>query len=81
VLYVATDAQPKTSPKLIIQAAQSAIPANGACTATLHEDMRARVFRLGNFEDVRVTRGAPQGPQPWVVPLVIDVREKEPATP
>lgn len=72
-IFIATDAKPRTSPKLIIEEAQSALPSNRACTASTLEGMWERVSRLESFHQVRVGLGAPKG---RVVPVVIDVREK-----
>jgi hypothetical protein len=79
-IFVATEAAPKTSPKRILQAAKSAIPADGLCTESTLADMRARVSQLGTFHEVAVVPGTPQEGEKKV-PVVIDIREQAPANP
>jgi hypothetical protein len=75
-IFIATDAKARTAPRLIIEEAQSALPANRACTASTLEDIWERVSRLESFREVWVSPGAPTGKGKRVVPLIIDVQEK-----
>jgi hypothetical protein len=77
-IFVSTGEGSTLSPARVIKAARSAIPKDNVCTASMLEDIRARVAELGTFHEVHVAHG-PLDNETKKVPLVVNVQEKAPA--
>ncbi|WNG35132.1 hypothetical protein F0U61_16825 [Archangium violaceum] len=74
-IFVSFGGNPKVSPGRIVQAANSALPQDRACTVSTIEEMRSRVSKLGTFHQVKVVKGPPDEREKNKVPLIIDVAE------
>jgi hypothetical protein len=79
-ILVVHDTELKMPPERIIQAAESALPKDRACTASTLDDIRERVSRLGAFHEILVSAGAPDSGEKRV-PVVVDIREKASTSP
>lgn len=73
-VYVALGARPRVSAKRISDEAQGAIKKGAWYSETAMEEAQARVFHMGVFGAVKVTRAAPDRNR-QLVPVIVDVRE------
>jgi translocation and assembly module TamA len=73
-LFVATDVNPKVSPKRILKQAEKGIPKRRWCTQAALDEIYTRVFDMAHFQSVHVAFGTPDDEQA-LVPVVIDVKE------
>jgi translocation and assembly module TamA len=73
-IFVATDANPKVSPRRIIEQARQAIARDAWYSESALAEAQVRVFKMGVFGGVKVNRGAPDR-QTGTVPVIVDVRE------
>ncbi len=80
IIWVSENKNVKVSPTRVIEAAKSALPKDNACTASTLEDIRSRVARLGDFQQVVVMPG-PADRQQKKVTLVVDIKEETPPAP
>jgi hypothetical protein len=80
IIWVSENKNAKVAPTRVIEAAKSALPKDNACTASTLEDIRARVARLGDFQQVVVMPG-PADRQQKKVTLVVDIKEETPPAP
>lgn len=74
VIFVATDANPKVPQRRIVEQASGAIEKGDWYSELSLSEAQARVFQMGVFGGVKVTRGAPDR-STGTVPVVVDVRE------
>jgi translocation and assembly module TamA len=74
ITFVATDPNPQVRPWRIIEQVQGALRKGDWYSETALAEAQARVFRMGVFGAVKVTRGAPDR-EAGTVPVVVDVRE------
>ena len=77
IIWVSENKNVKVAPTRVIEAAKSALPKDNACTASTLEDIRARVSKLGDFQQVVVMPG-PADRQQKKVTLVVDIKEETP---
>ncbi|WP_309889373.1 hypothetical protein [Archangium sp.] len=80
IIWVSENKNAKVAPTRVIEAAKSALPKDNACTASTLEDIRARVSKLGDFQQVVVMPG-PADRQQKKVTLVVDIKEEAPPAP
>jgi len=73
-IFVATDANAQVPPKLIADVARPEIPPGDWYSESALANAQARIFQMGVFAGVKVTRGAPNR-ENETVPTVIDVKE------
>jgi translocation and assembly module TamA len=73
-IFVATDSHSQVTPSWIVEQAQSDIKPGAWYSEKALAEAQARVFKMGVFAAVKVTRGAPDR-EAGVVPIVVDVRE------
>lgn len=73
-IFVATDPGAQVPPKLIAEVAGPEVRPGDWYSESALADAQARVFQMGVFAGVKVTRGAPNR-ETQTVPTVIDVKE------
>ncbi len=73
-VYVAQDDRPKVPSKRIVEQARGSVEKGAWYSETALAEAQARVFKMGVFGGVKVTRGAPDRDS-GTVPVVVDVRE------
>jgi translocation and assembly module TamA len=73
-IYVATDPTPQVDYKRVIEQAQGAVRMGEWYSESALAEAQARVFAMGVFGAVKVTRGGPDR-EAATVPVVVDVRE------
>ena len=72
--FVSTDAEPHVDPRRVVEQAKGSIKEGRVFTQSLLSEAQSRVFGMGVFGAVKVSRGTPN-PQTGVIPIVVDVRE------
>jgi translocation and assembly module TamA len=73
-VFVASDANPKVSPKRIAEQARGAIVEGQWYSESALAEAQSRVFKMGVFGGVKVNRGIPDR-ENGTVPIIVDVRE------
>jgi len=73
-IFVAADPSPQVAPKRIIEQAQGSIVKGAWFSETALAEAQARVFAMGVFGAVKVSRGGPDR-EAGTVPVIVDVRE------
>ncbi len=73
-VFVASDANPKVSPKQIAEQARGAIVEGQWYSESALAEAQSRVFKMGVFGGVKVNRGVPDR-ENATVPIIVDVRE------
>jgi translocation and assembly module TamA len=73
-IFVATDPGAQVPPKLIADVARPEVPPGEWYSESALADAQARIFQMGVFAGVKVTRGVPNREEE-TVPTVIDVKE------
>lgn len=73
-IFVATAPGAQVPPKLIASMAAPEVPPGEWYSESALDDAQARIFQMGVFAGVKVTRGAPNR-EAGTVPVVIDVKE------
>jgi translocation and assembly module TamA len=73
-IFVAADNNPQVAPKRIIEQAQGSVRKGEWFSETALADAQARVFAMGVFGAVKISRGGPDR-EAGTVPVIVDVRE------
>jgi translocation and assembly module TamA len=73
-IFVAADPSPQVAPKRIIEQAQGSILKGAWFSESALAEAQARVFAMGVFGAVKVSRGGPDR-EAGTVPVIVDVRE------
>ncbi len=73
-IFVAADNAPQVAPRRIIEQAQGSVRKGEWFSETALADAQARVFAMGVFGAVKVSRGGPDR-EAGTVPVIVDVRE------
>lgn len=73
-IYVATDPGAQVPPKLIAEVARPEVPPGDWYSESALSEAQARIFQMGVFAGVKVTRGVPNR-EAATVPIVVDVKE------